>query len=343
MLIPVTATTLSLMTQIDPERLSTTFGSGQKQSVSLIGVGDIVMVSIWEASDNGLFSAGTGAKSGGTQIPEQPVGEDGMISVPYAGQVRAAGRTPQQVKTDIEKALTRMAVEPQVLVHVVKNVSNTVTVTGEVAQSGLISLSPRATRILDVIALAGGPRSESQALAVQITRGTRSQTVPLERLISDPRENIYVQPNDIVALIRQPRSFTVFGAATANSSIQFDEPELYLNQALAKVGGLSDERADAKGVFIYRTEPASVVARMAPGRTYPGAGNLVNVIYQIDLKDPNGFFLMKSFRVQNRDLVYIANSSLAEIRKFSTLVSMTAAPVAQAATIGNTVTTFAGK
>ena len=342
-LIPVTATTLSLMSNADPERLSTTFGSGQQQSASLIGVGDVVMVSIWEASDNGLFSNGTGGKSGGTQIPEQPVGTDGMISVPYAGQVRAAGRTPLQVKLDIEKALTRMAVEPQVLVHVSKNVANTVTVTGEVAQSGLVSLSPRASRLLDVIALAGGPRSESQALAVQVTRGSRSQAIALEKLISDPRENIFVQPNDIVALIRQPRSFTVFGAAMANSSVPFDETELYLNQALAKVGGLSDERADAKGVFVYRTESASAVSRMAPGRTYAGAGPFVNVIYQIDLKDPNGYFLLKSFRVQNRDLIYIANSSLAEIRKFSTLVSTTAAPVAQAAAIGSVVNTLTTK
>lgn len=41
--------------------------------------------------------------------------------------------------------------------------------------------------------------------------------------------------------------------------------------------------------------------------------------------------------MRNRDLVYIANASLAEVRKFATLVSSTAAPVAQVAQVGNSL------
>ena len=63
----------------------------------------------------------------------------------------------------------------------------------------------------------------------------------------------------------------------------------------------------------------------------------VNVIYQIDLKDPAGFFVLKSFRIANRDLIYIANSSLAEVRKFSTLISTTASPVVQGAAFASSL------
>ncbi|MDI6836297.1 MAG: polysaccharide biosynthesis/export family protein [Rhizobiaceae bacterium] len=316
--------------------LSVAFGAARKQSSSRIGVGDTVTVSIWEASDNGLFSSGV-SRQGGTQIPEQPVSENGTIVVPYAGVISAAGRTPQEVKAQIEKALAGMAVEPQVLVNVVRNNSNTVTVTGEVANSGRIPLTPGGDRLLDVIASAGGPRVESHQLAVQITRGSRTETLPMEQLISDPRENIYVQSDDVITLIRQPRSFTVFGAAMANSSVQFDESQLYLNQALAKVGGLNDERANAKGIFVYRREPVDLVRRMVPGAQPMHADGTVNVIYQVDLKDPSGFFVLKSFKVQNRDLVYIANASLAELRKFSTLVSSTVTPVVQGASVMSNV------
>lgn len=336
--IPVTPGIVSLLSSSLDTQLAETLGNARKRSSSIIGVGDTVVVSIWEASPDGLFSGGS-ARSGGTQIPEQPVSESGTISVPYAGTVQAANRTPQQVKAAIENALARIAIQPQVLVSVVKNVSNTVTVTGEVASSGRIALSPRGEKLLDVIAMAGGPRIESHQLSVQITRGRRTETVPMERLISDPSENIYVQSDDVIALIRQPRSFTVFGAATANASIQFDESQLFLNQALAKVGGLNDERANARGVFIYRTEPTSLVQRMVPGKV-ASSGATTNVIYQIDLKDPNGFFLLKGFSLRNRDLIYIANSSLAEVRKFATLVSSTAAPVAQAASVGSTLNNF---
>lgn len=316
--------------------LAATFGSGRKSSSSQIGVGDAVVVSIWEASDNGLFSSGSG-RQGGTQIPEQIVSEDGRISVPYAGLIRVAGKTPQSVKTEIESALSGKAVEPQVLVNVVRNNSNTVTVTGEVAASGRIPLPPNGARLMDVIATAGGPRVESHQLAVQITRGTKTETIAMEQLISDPRENIVVQPNDVVTLIRQPRSFTVFGASMTNASVQFDESQLYLNQALAKVGGLNDERANAKGVFVYRREPASVVRRFAPNAQAMHADGTVNVIYQVDLKDPAGFFILKSFKVKNRDLVYVANSSLAEIRKFSTLISTTVSPVVQSASVASNI------
>ncbi|MBB5536867.1 polysaccharide biosynthesis/export family protein [Rhizobium giardinii] len=334
-LINVTSDVVSILSEGFDKQLAASLGNTKKRSSALIGVGDTVIISIWEASPDGLFSSS--GRGGGTQIPEQPVSEAGTISVPYAGIIKAANRTPEQVKESIEKALVRMAVQPQVLVSVVKNVSNTVTVTGEVANSGRIPLSPRGEKLLDVIAMAGGPRIESHQLSAQITRGRRTETIPMERLISDPSENIYVQPDDVVALIRQPRSFTVFGASTANASIQFDESQLYLNQALAKVGGLNDERANAKGIFIYRTESTELLRQLMPQKNFSAYGPTTNVIYQVDLTDPSGFFLLKSFNLRNRDLIYIANSSLAEVRKFATLVSSTAAPVAQAASVTNTL------
>ena len=335
-LVNVTQAVADMLAQDQARPLSVAFGSTKKTSSSRIGVGDVVSVVIWEAAKDGLFSGGEKGP-GAAQIPPQPVSENGTIIVPYAGTVRVAGRTPQEVKGDIEEALKGMAVEPQVLVNVVANNSNTVTVTGEVARSGLIPLLPGGNRLIDVIATAGGPRMESHQLAVQITRGSKSETIPMEQLVSDPRENIYVQPNDVVTLIRQPRSFTVFGASMANASLQFDESQLYLNQALAKVGGLNDDRANARGVFIYRREPADTVRKLAPNARAMYADGTVNVIYQIDLKDPAGFFVLKSFRIANRDLIYIANSSLAEVRKFSTLISTTASPVVQGAAFASSL------
>ncbi|MFB2551234.1 polysaccharide biosynthesis/export family protein [Ensifer soli] len=336
-LIEVTAPLINMMSGRGQVQLFSAFGNARKKSSSRIGIGDTIVVSIWEASSEGLFASAVGGRGGGAMVPEQPVSENGTITVPYAGTITVVGKTPGEVKAQVEKALQGMAVEPQVLISVIKNLSNTVTVTGEVANSGRIPLSARGEKLLDIIAIAGGPRKDAHELAVQISRGNRTETIPMERLVSDPRENIYVQPDDVIALIRQPRSFTVFGASTSNESVQFDESRLYLNQALAKVGGLNDERANAKGVFIYRSEPVDLVRRLFPGKPIQSNDGLANVIYQIDLKDPNGFFLLKSFEIYNSDLIYIANSSLAEVRKFATLVSSTAAPVAQAASINNTL------
>jgi polysaccharide export outer membrane protein len=76
---------------------------------------------------------------------------------------------------------------------------------------------------------------------------------------------------------------------------------------------------------------------MIPSARAMHADGTVNVIYQVDLKDPSGFFVLKSFKVNNADLIYIANSSLAEIRKFSTLIGTTVSPVVQGAAVASSV------
>src|SRR6185437_9430549 len=54
----------------------------------------------------------------GTRIPDQPVGPDGAISVPYGGRIKVAGLTPSAVQNEIIEALAGKAVDPQPLVVV---------------------------------------------------------------------------------------------------------------------------------------------------------------------------------------------------------------------------------
>ena len=67
-----------------------------------------------------------GRRSG--RIPDQEVGADGAISVPYAGRVPAAGQLPAQVQQAIEALLAGKALGPQALVIVKKSAANAVTV-----------------------------------------------------------------------------------------------------------------------------------------------------------------------------------------------------------------------
>ncbi len=71
-----------------------------------------------------------GAAAGGrsVKIPDQEVGADGAISVPYAGRVPAAGRLPAEVQQAIEARLAEKALGPQALVIVKKSAVNAVTV-----------------------------------------------------------------------------------------------------------------------------------------------------------------------------------------------------------------------
>ena len=70
-------------------------------------------------------------------IPDQEVGADGAISVPYAGRVPAAGRLPAEVQQAIEARLAEKALGPQALVIVKKSAVNAVTVL--LTESGQVS------------------------------------------------------------------------------------------------------------------------------------------------------------------------------------------------------------
>ena len=116
------------------------------------------------------------------------------------------------------------------------------------------------------------------------------------------------------------------GATGKNDEINFEAQGISLAQALARVGGLQDNRADAQGVFIFRYEdPNALTWRSRPaGVTADGK---VPVIYTINLKDPASFFVMQTFGVEHRDLLYVSNAPLAEIQKFANVVFSIAFPV----------------
>ena len=104
-------------------------------------------------------------------------------------------------------------------------------------------------------------------------------------------------------------------------------------QALGRVAGLQDARADVKGVFIFRFEdPAAVDPALAAGtRTTPDGK--IPVIYRVNLKDPATFFVAQSFPIRNHDVLYTSNAPLADIQKFVNVISSTILPAATATTI----------
>ncbi len=307
------------------------FGDYRPSVEPKIGVGDTVAVTIWEAGAGGLFSAPlvtdrftTGSKS--STIPDQVVGRDGAISVPYAGRIHVAGRTTQEVQTVVERALAGKAIEPQVLINMPKSVSNSVTVTGEVVNGARVPLSVRGDRVMDVIATAGGIRAPVNETYVQLSRGNETVRVAMTRVSSDPRENIFMRPNDVLTLIRDPQTFIAYGATGRNAEIPFDAEGITLSQALAKAGGLLDFRSDPAGVFVLRFEPESVVRALHPDSLLAVPGRVTPVVYRLNLRDTASFFIAQSFRVQNRDILYVTSAPINDVRKIMEVVGLLSGP-----------------
>ncbi|GJD65422.1 polysaccharide biosynthesis/export family protein [Methylobacterium frigidaeris] len=338
------------------DSLLASFGDRRPSVQPVIGVGDAVTVTIWEAGSGGLFSGpaiadrfSTGSKS--SSIPEQVVARDGTISVPYAGRIKVAGRRAPDVQAQIEQELAGKAIQPQVLVTVNSPLSTSVTVLGEAAAAGggarlaaarggpvsnlgggRVPLTEKGDRLLDVIATAGGVSAPVNETFVRLSRGPTTATVPLTAVVSNPRENIFLRPGDTLTLVRDPQTFLAVGATGANYEIPFSAEGITLAQALAKSGGLRDFQADPAGVFIFRFEPASVVRRLRPSSALLSS-NFVPVVYRINMRDPNSLFVSQAFRMRNRDLVYVSNAPFTEVQKVLSVFSTVTSPIASGASL----------
>jgi polysaccharide export outer membrane protein len=313
---------------------SDTLKESANSSYAKVGLGDTLEVSIWEAPPATLFGvggapdarAGAMGTSRAVSFPEQVVNREGMINVPFAGAIRAAGRTNLEIEDEISSRLKGKANQPQVLVRTLRNVSSNVTVVGDVSSAVRLPLGPRKERLLDALAAAGGAKFPVNKMTLQVTRGTTVASLPLDTIIRDPRQNVTLQPGDVITALHEPLSFTAMGATGKNDEVNFEAHGISLAQALARLGGLQDQRADAQGVFIFRYEnPKALDWPLKPvGVTAEGK---VPVIYTVNLKDPNSFFVMQTFGIQNKDMIYVSNAPLAEIQKFANVIFSIAVPI----------------
>jgi polysaccharide export outer membrane protein len=300
------------------------FKENQRPRDITFGNGDILGVTIFEAASGGLFIPAEGGVRPGNfvTIPNQAVDIHGNISIPYAGSIRAAGRTQVDVQDAIVAALKNRAIEPQVVVSLVEQKTSMITILGE-GRSARIPATSTPERMLDVISRAGMVTAGTSTGAagaetwVLLERNGRRAIAPFGALIYESANNVYVHPNDTIYLYREPQTFLSFGAVGTQQQIPFGAWRLSLAEAISKSGGLVDVQADPASVFLYRGEARDVAEAMGID-CRPYEGPVIPVIYTINLRDPAGYFLASSFEMRNKDILYVSNAFSVESTKFMT-------------------------
>ena len=258
------------------------------------------------------------------------VERDGTIVVPYAGQIRAAGHSVQEIEREIEERLADRAIEPKVVVTLAEQNASTVAVVGEVNNARKVRLTQNGERILDLIAQAGGPKCPGYEAYVTLQRGRRKATIYFNSLISHPDENIYAAPGDTIYVYREPRRFIALGALgvavgvgassafTGLSSLfTFDQGMLTLAEAVGKAGGLLDYRANPAQVFLYRLEYRGALEAMGVDLSrFPPDQKVIPTVYRSNFRDPSGFFFAQQFPMRHLDVLYASNAESVEVAKF---------------------------
>ncbi|QQN74309.1 polysaccharide biosynthesis/export family protein [Croceicoccus sp. YJ47] len=314
---------------VEAQRFSDVFGNPQPGDTT-IGVGDVLDIAIWEAPPATLFGVtapGTpiGNSSGqNVGIPQQVVGEDGAIAVPFVGTVAVRGQTPSAVAAAIERRLRGKAHAPQAVVRIVQNESRAVTVIGEVGATRRLPLTARGETLLDAIAAAGGTRQPVGKITMQMTRGGRTASMPLDTIVRDPAQNVTLQPGDVLTAIFQPYSFIALGAVGQNAEIPFEGVGISLAQALGRIGGLRDERANIRGVFLFRMEQAGALPISIAATARQTAEGRVPTVYRLNMGEGSALFTAQDFGVRDGDVIYVSNAPAVDLQKFLNIVSSAA-------------------
>lgn len=316
-LVKLNADLLNIVSEYGPGALAGSFPDHRPPPSIKFGIGDVVSVTIFEAAAGGLFiPAEAGVRPGNfVSLPNQNVDSAGFITVPYAGAIRAAGRTPSEIQQDIVKALGNRAIEPQVVVALITQNTSLISVLGEVNTPSRLQANAAGERVLDVISRAGGPKGQGYETWVTLERAGKRATVPFGALVYQPANNVWVHPGDTIYVYREPQVFLAFGAAGAQGQFTFDMWKINMAQAMAKAGGLLDAQAEPAGVFVYRREPRELAERLGVDCS-KFVGPLVPVVYNVDFRDPAGFFLATKFEMRDKDVLFAANAATVDTAKF---------------------------
>jgi polysaccharide export outer membrane protein len=292
-----------------------TFGFGPEflnagvRGSDTISPGDTLGISIWENVEDGLL-AGVGQAA--TTLEEVQVDGSGHIFVPYAGRIKASGKTPEQVRQTITDELSDQTPDPQVLVRRLAGDGATVSITGAIGGQGVYPIERPTRTLTAMLANAGGVSIDPDIAQVTIFRGSHQAKIWFNDLFRDPRYDIALRAGDRILVEGDPRTFTALGATGTQNRVPFESQAISAIEAIAQVGGLATNSADPTGIFVFRNEPADIANRVLGRNDLIGPQRMA---YVLNLTEPNGVFIARDFVIRDGDTVYVTEAPFVQWSK----------------------------
>lgn len=296
-----------------------------------LGPGDVLAIEVYEVGVT-LFSRGTSlngqsstfSPSATSTTLTSPVDGEGFIQLPYVGRINVLGKSTGEVEHAIEQSMMGLSQRAQVQVTVRQNAFNVFYVLGDVRNSGRFELGLPRQRLLDAIARAGGSSNQPNDVVVRLTRDGRSFETRLSAIDTSGPQNILLLPGDRVELFNRPRTFLVFGSTERVAQVAFGADQLSIAEALARIGGPAARSADPSAIYIFRWPQA-----------LDGSDQAKPVVYRLDLRRADGFFLSQRFEMQDKDVIYIAGARSNALRQLTEIAGLLFGPVAIARSVTN--------
>ncbi|MCS6624145.1 polysaccharide biosynthesis/export family protein [Roseibacterium beibuensis] len=300
-------------------------------NTDIIRPGDTLTLTIYENVNDGLLS---GENANASAISSIQVDGAGFIFIPYAGRIRAAGNTPEQLREIITRNLDEQTPDPQVIVIREVGDGATVTVSGDIGGEGIYPIERPTRRLSGILAAAGGVTPDPEITQVTVIRGGQSGTVWYEDIFLEPQVDIAMRDGDRILVEEDSRSFTALGATAAQTLVPFESRTISALEAIASVGGLNPNLADPTGVFVLRNEPEEMANAVL------GRSDLIGTqrfVYVLDLTAPTGMFEARDFAIRDEDTVYVTS---APITQWNNAISALTGTLTNAAGTANTLSSL---
>ncbi len=189
---------------------------------------------------------------GGQTINERiPVAPNGDLAVPGFGLVPVAGNTTAEAQARVLELVRSQFKNGGVVIAIEQPAAQAVTVVGEVASPGYLTLPPGGT-VLEALAAAGGVLPRGSLRTIRIAANGKQTECDLYRIAVEGDVDA-LQPLPAGALVFVPLSgpqVQVFGAVRRMAGIEL-RPDEQLTEALRLAGGLAAD-ADPTSIRLLR-------------------------------------------------------------------------------------------
>ncbi|MCQ2125177.1 MAG: polysaccharide biosynthesis/export family protein [Fibrobacter sp.] len=270
-----------------------------------IGPLDMVQVVVWEHPE--LTSP-----MGQYQPAGQKVTTDGTLFYPYAGEIKVAGLTAQELRAEITQRLSNKILnDPQVDVRVTGYNSLRATVTGAVNKPGFVAFSEAPMNLPLAVAAAGGFAEEADPSGMQLRRGDKVYSInyldafkanlPLDKIILKPDDQLFVPA---MSETQKENKVYILGEVGRVGVVNLNHGSLSLVEALAAAGGLNALNASSKAIYVLRNSGANQVD-----------------VFHLNAKNAMSLAMADRFDLNPHDIVYVDASGLATWNRLLNLIS----------------------
>ena len=263
--------------------------------------GDRVDVVIWDSQENSLLTPSLEKK---IAMPGLTVSPGGRIFVPYLDEVQVSGMTPDEARRNIQEALEPIVPSAQVQLALVAGEQNSVDLVSGVARPGPYPLPDRNHSVLSLIAAGGGISPSLRHPLVRLMRDGRNFEIRADTLLSDASKNALLRGGDKIIVEEDSRYFTSLGATGTERMIHFEKEAITALEALSIIGGLTDNRANPKGVIVLRDYTAGQLRADGSGP------RMQQVVFTFDLTSADGLFAARGFQINPKDTVLATESTV---------------------------------